>query len=266
MSMYKPASCGLLISPLLLSSCGGGKMTPVSDSTLGGLWIGNLTLDGVTYVASAISSESGEFELLEIDSTSGFAAQYWGMISASGDQLSGSFTGAVLGQANAYSDGSTRGTGTVTGTIHERSTLTVTVSFTTSLGKAISGQLGLTYDSKYEQASSLATISENYTNSVAPGTDVLSITSAGDLTYTDPLTTQCISSGTVTVLDSTYSVYAGQMTFGNSCGNAYAYLNGVSLQGLVSLDTSTSPTHLTILGHGMVSGLDTPFALTYLGT
>jgi len=266
MNMYKPTHRGLLISLLLLlSACGGGKMTPVSDSTLGGLWTGTLTVNGVAHTAYAMSAETGELALLENDTASGFGAQYWGTISASTDQLSGSVNGAVLDQALPFSDGSFRGTGTVSGTIHQRSSITATIAFTTSLGTAISGQLSLAYDSSYEQASSLATISGNYTNVKTPGTDVLSISSAGDLTYTDPLTTQCMATGTVSIVNASYSVYAGELTFSN-CNNAYAYLNGVSVQGLGNVDPGTSPKPLLFLMHGMVGGVDSPFALAFQGT
>jgi hypothetical protein len=266
MSMCKPTNRGLLISLLLLlSSCGGGGMTPVSNSTLGGFWTGTLKINGVNYTAYAMSTETGQLALLETDTTSGFGAQYWGTISATGDQLSGSVSGAVLNQAVPFSDGSFRGTGTASGTIHQRSSIMATVAFTTALGTAISGQLALTYDSSYEQASSLMTISGNYTNIKTPGTDVLSISTAGDVTYADPLTTQCMATGTVTVLNASYSVYGGQITFSN-CNNAYMYLNGVSIQGLGSVDPGTTPKPLLFLMHGMVSGLDTPFALAFQGT
>jgi hypothetical protein len=240
-------------------------MTPASDSTLGGLWTGTLTVNGVAYTAYAMSAETGELALLQNDTASGFGAQYWGTISASTDQLSGSVSGAVLDQALPFSDGSFRGTGTVSGTIHQRSTITATIAFTTSLGTAISGQLSLAYDSSYEQASSLATIAGNYTNVKTPGTDVLSISSAGDLTYTDPLTTQCMATGTVSIVNASYSVYAGEMTFSN-CNNAYAYLNGVSIQGLGNVDPGTSPKPLLFLMHGMVGGVDSPVALAFQGT
>jgi len=265
--MDRPAYRGILIGVLLLlAACGQGSGTPSStDAMVGGLWTGTLTVNGVDYTASAISSESGEWELLETDSASGFGAQYWGMISAAGDQLSGSFSGAVLDQANTFSDGSMRGTGTVSGTIHERGSIAATISFTTSLGTAITGQLALTYDSSYEQLSSLTTIAGNYTNTAAPGTDVLSIDDAGVLSYTDPLTTQCTAAGTVTVISSSYSVYGAELTFSN-CTGAYAVLNGVSIQGLANVDTSTSPKALRFTAHGMENGLDSPFYLSFQGT
>ena len=265
--MYRLANRGILICALLLLiACGGGsKSSGGADALVGGLWTGTFTVNGVDYTAHAFSSESGEWELLETDPASSFGAQYWGMISAAGDQLSGSFSGAVLNQAEPFSDGSFRGTGTASGTIQERSSITATISFTTSLGTAISGQLALTYDPSYEQASSLTTIAGNYTNTAAPGTDVLTIDDAGVLTYTDPLTTQCTATGTVTLLDSTYSVYGGEMTFSN-CTGAYTVLNGVSIQGLADLDTIASPAVLQFMMHGMENGLDSPVFLSFQGT
>ena len=265
--MDRPAHRGILIGALLLlAACGGSKSgSSTSGALVGGLWTGTLTVNGVAYTAQAMSSETGELELLETDPASSFKAQYWGTISTSGNALSASFSGAVLNQADPFSDGSFRGTGTATGTIQQRSSITAAISFKTSLGNTISGQLALTYDLSYGQPSALATISGNYTNTAAPGTDVLTITSAGVLTYTDPLTTQCMASGTVTLIDSNYAVYAAQITFSN-CNNVYSYLNGVSIQGLADLDTTASPRALLFLMHGMVGGVDTPFALAYQGT
>jgi hypothetical protein len=264
--MHRSAHRGILIGALLLlAACGGGKKTTTTDALVGGLWTGTLTVNGIAYDAHAMSAEDGDLEVLETDPDSSFQAQYWGTVSAAGDQLSGTISGAVLNQADPFSDGSFHGTGTVSGTIQEHSSITAMISFTTSLGTAISGQLALTYDAGYEQPSALATIAGNYTNIKTPGTDVLSISSAGDLSYTDPLTSQCTASGTVTIIDATYSVYAAQMSFSN-CTNAFAYLNGVSIQGLANVDSSTSPRPLLLLMHGLVSGLDTPFPLAYQGT
>ncbi len=268
MNKHRLVHRGLLVCALLLlAACGGGSKNSGagSDATVGGLWTGTLTVNGIAYDAQAMSSESGELELLETDPTSSFQAQYWGMISASGEQLSASFSGAVLNQADPYSDGSLRGTGTASGTIHQRSSISATVSFTTALGTAVPGQLSLTYDPAYEQASSLATIAGNFTNTASPGTDVLSIDAAGLLSYTDPLTTQCTATGTLTVLDSRYAVYAAQMSF-STCTGAYTVLNGVSIQGLASLDVNRNPKPLRFMMHGMENGQDSPVFLSYQGT
>src|SRR5882672_5397056 len=161
-SMHRLAHRGILFCALLLlAACGGGSKTSGSDAAVGGSWTGTLTVNGIAYDAQALSSESGELELLETDSTSSFQAQYWGMINAAGQQLSGSFSGAVLNQAEPFSDGSLRGTGTVSGTIHQHSSITATLSFTTALGAAVPGQLSLTYDPAYDQGSSLTTIAGN---------------------------------------------------------------------------------------------------------
>ncbi len=265
--MDRPAHRGILIGALLLlAACGGSKSgSSTTGALVGGLWTGTLTVSGVAYTVQAMSSETGQLELLESDPASSFKAQYWGTISSSGDVLSASVSGAVLNQADPFSDGSFHGTGTARGTIQQRSSISATLTFKTSLGNTITGQLALTYDVSYEQPSSLATISGNYTNTASPGTDVLTITTAGVLTYTDPLTTQCMASGTVTLIDSTYAVYAAEITFSN-CKNIYSYLNGVSIQGLANVNTTASPRALLFLMHGMVGGVDTPFALAYQGT
>jgi hypothetical protein len=257
--MNRGLSLGML---LLLSACGGGggdaTVTPVPNAMVGGLWGGTLTVNGVAYNVAALSAENGEMELLESDLTFTFAAQYWGTISAVGNQLSGAFTGAVLNPAVPFSDGSTRGTGTVSGTISQRSSINATVSFTTSMGAVVPGQLALTYDASYATASSLTTISGNFTSTgTAAGTDTLSITTGGVITYSDPTTTGCMATGAVSIINSSYALYAGQLTLSNCTGN-YMSLNGVSVQGLGGLDPTQSPEALVFLMHGIVNGLDAP--------
>ncbi len=74
-----------------------------------------------------------------------------------------------------------------------------------------------------------------------------------------------MATGTVTIVNASYAVYAGEMTFSN-CNNAYAYLNGVSIQGLGTVDPAASPKPtLLFLMHGMVGGVDSPFALAFRG-
>jgi hypothetical protein len=255
---------------LLLAACGGGGdggMAPVQNAMVGGFWTGTLTVNGTAYSVYAMSAENGAVELIESDDNSSFGAQYWGTISAVGNQVSVTFSGAVLDPSAPFADGSLRGTGTASGTINQRSSIAATISFTTSNSpnSPISGQLALTYDASYAQASSLTTISGNFTSVAGPLSDSLSITTGGGLTYTDPTITQCLANGTVAIIDARYAVYAVEMTFSN-CSGIYADLNGVNISGLGGIDTSQSPTLLLFLLHGMVSGTDSPFPLPYQST
>ena len=265
--MYRIASAGLAALALaLLSACGGGgggsTLGPVPNAKLGGLWTGTLTVSGVSYDMTGLSAENGTLELIESDTGNTFAAQYWGAISSTGSNFTASFTGAVISSSGTFSDGSLRGTGTATGTIVEHASINGTVTFTTSLNTVVTGTLALTNDPTYSQPSSLAAISGNYTNAVTAG-DTLSITTGGVITYADPAGTQCVGNGTVSIIDASYAVYGGQISF-SGCSNAL--LNGTSFQGIGAIDSVNVPPLMLFLMHGTVSSTDVPLTLLYQKT
>ena len=267
--MSKIASAGWAALALaLLSACGGGgggsSVGPVPNAKLGGLWTGTLTVSGVSYNMTGLSAENGTLELVETDAGNTFAVQYWGAISSMGSKFTASFTGAVISSSGTFSDGSLRGTGTATGTIVEHASINGTVTFTTSLNTVVTATLMLANDPTYSQPSSLTAISGNYTNTVTSG-DTLSITTGGVITYADPAGTQCVGNGTVSIIDASYAVYAGQISF-SGCSAANALLNVTSFQGIGAIDSVNVPPLMLFLMHGTVSSTDVPLTLMYKKT
>ena len=267
--MYRIASAGLAALALaLLSACGGGgggsTLGLAPNAKLGGLWTGTLTVNGVSYNMTGLSAENGTLELVETDAGNTFAVQYWGAMSSTGSKFTALFTGAIISSSGAFSDGSLRGTGMATGTIVEHASINGTVTFTTSLNTVVTGTLTLANDPTYSQHSSLVAISGNYTNAVTSG-DTLSITTGGVITYADPAGTQCVGNGTVSIIDATYAVYGGQISF-SGCSAANALLNGASFQGIGAIDSANVPPLMLFLMHGTVSSTDVPLTLLYKKT
>jgi hypothetical protein len=161
---------------------------------------------------------------------------YYGSVTTSGNSVSGSYTG-VAPVGATFPDGSTSGTGTFSGTVQARQTLSGTLSFTTAKGSPASGSGTFTFDSLYNSGSSLATIAGNYTDT--PDNAVVNVNSNGVIFSQSP-TTGCVINGEVSIIDAAYDAYSISYTF-SSCMGAEAFLNGTTATGLAVLDTSVSP-------------------------
>jgi hypothetical protein len=109
-----------LMSLLALAACGGGDgggslVTTVSQ---GGIWSGTDSATGLQ--VKGIVDESGQFHFIRSD-----LAQFVGTASTTGNSLSANFEGfSQLG--TTFDDGSTHGTGTLSGAVSERSSLALT--------------------------------------------------------------------------------------------------------------------------------------------
>jgi hypothetical protein len=240
---------GLVGATLILIGCNSGtdsgtSTTTPTNASATGVWSGT---DSVSNLAvTAFINSAGEAEFI---SASG-AQLFVGTV-----QISGStFDVAVDGYSNfggtAFSDGSTYGVGTVTGTIVSGSTLTATLSFTTSGGTAITGNWTLSFDAVSNSGSSLSAISGNYTDGATGAT--VAIDGTGDISSQDA-NTGCVLTGTVSTTDTSYDVYQIVYTYKN-CVGTYAALNGFQLSGLAVLNTSISPTQLDIAVTGGAAG------------
>ncbi len=224
-----------LVIVLAVSACGGGDGgTLVTTASPGGIWGGTDSLTKRS--VSGVVDESGQLDFIRSD-----LVQFAGMISASGTTVSSSFDGyAPFG--GAFADGSTHGTGSLTGSIAERATMDLTYQFTTDGGTASTGTLNLTYDSLYAVASSLSAVAGNYTDT-ARGTTV-SINASGAINSQDPATL-CVLSGQVSIINAQYNAYAVSLTYANCVGSS-AVLNGVQFTGLASLNNASNPEKVTI--------------------
>jgi hypothetical protein len=219
-----------------------GTGTGGNASTAGGIWTGSDPISGEAI--TGLIDEAGKFALIRSD-----GAQYTGTLATSGATVTSTFDGFTpIG--SPFSDGSTHGTGTLTGAVQPRASITVTLNFTTDGGTSGSGQLVLTFNSVYDTLSSIAALTASYTNS-ATGTAV-SLTSSGGLSWQDA-GTGCVASGSVTVIDPTYNLYALEFTLAN-CQGVSAGLTGGQFTGFATLDDTASPQQLIMAAVGTSSG------------
>lgn len=222
----------------VLGGCFGGggngaTIVPTNESP-GGIWNGTDSLTGLAVLG--LATETGQFQFIRADGT-----QYVGTVTTSGIFGSGSFDGfAPLG--TTFPDGSTHGTGTVSGTIHQRSTFNATTHFTTDAGQSTSDTLSMTFDSLYNRPSSLATIAGNYTEA---GTGTIFSVDANGVLFAQDAATGCVINGTVSVIDANYNAYRVSVSYAR-CTGQYAVLNGLQLTGLGTLDNTVSPERAVI--------------------
>lgn len=236
---------------LALSGCGGGDEGGALVTTVspGGIWAGTDSATGLQ--VKGIVDESGRFHFIRSD-----LAQFVGTASTMGNSLSANFEGfSQVG--TTFDDGSTHGTGTLTGAVSERSSLALTYQFTTDAGAASSGSLNLSYSTLYDLDSSLAAISGNYTD--ASSNDTVSVSGSGAVTSQDPVTL-CVVNGQISVINSMYNAYSVTYAFSNCTGTS-AVLNGVQFTGLATLNNS-SPSQLIIAVTGQVGTTDLALVLT----
>jgi len=227
---------------------GGGVSTPVvRNAAVGGIWEGTATISGQGVSALiGLVAEDGRAHFIQDD-----GVQYWGTVRSSGNTITASFDGAVeIG--DSFIDGSTSGTGSLNGTIQERSTITATVAFTTARGTRSSSTISLRYNALYERDSSLATVSGNYTDAFAPGSDIVNVSSSGVL-FGQSLGASCVINGAVTVINPAYNAYEIQYSYAN-CTGVDSVLNGATFSGIATLDNTENP-EVAIAGlQGRVSG------------
>ena len=241
---------------VLLASCGGGggygggnTSPPPANASPGGIWNGTESVSGLQ--VTGLVDESGDFHFIRSD-----GVQYVGAAVTSGNSITANINGYTP-FGTTFPDGSTHGTGTVSGTISARVSITANTSFTTDKGTVTNGTLNLTFNQLYNQPSSLATIAGNYTDTSSG--DTVSIDAAGVITAQDP-NTGCVINGNVTIINASYNAYGVQITYAN-CVGAAAVLNGVTFNGLATLDTNTNPVQAIAGVTGSAGGVS--YAIVY---
>lgn len=241
--------CSLLLM-LSLPGCGGGDGgTLVTTASPGGIWAGTDSATGLQ--VKGIVDEAGHFHFIRSD-----LAQFVGTATTNGNSLSANFEGfSQFG--TSFDDGSTHGTGTLTGTVTARSALAVTYQFTTDDGSASNGTLNLSYNTLYDLDSSLAAVSGNYTDSRSQAT--VSVSGSGAITSQDPATL-CVVNGQISVINSMYNAYSVTYGFAN-CTGASAVLNGVQFTGLATLNNS-NPAQLIVAVTGQAGTTELALVLT----
>lgn len=241
------ATLALVATLLALAGCNGttddtGTSSATASAT--GVWSGTDSVSGLAI--TAIVNAAGDAVFIRSD-----GLQFVGTAQVSGSTLAVTVDG-YSNFGSTFSDGSTYGLGTVNGTVSTASGMTLSLSFTTNSGTAITGSWSLTYDSISTSGSSLATLSGNYSGGLSAA--VVSITSSGVLTSQSG-TDNCVMNGTVTTADSSTDIYEVSFSYENCTGND-AVLNGVAFSGLAVLDTNASPTQLVMQAVGSSSSVN----------
>lgn len=253
----------LCISLLSLAACGGGggsssSAPSATNQSVGGIWTTQYTVtsganNGDVINAKAIVDEQGDFYFFALNATNGCASLGFGQASVSGSAVTaasdwGLVTWTTVNGVAPHCvepDGSISGTGSITGTVAQRASLTLTETDTTANGTMYSPVTTTwTYNTLYSQASSLATIAGNYTD----GSATLSIDSNGVIFEQD--SNGCVLNGQVSIPDASYNAYTFSVTF-TGCPNIPS---GTTATGLATLDTTQSPNQLIAGLHGTING------------
>ncbi len=226
----------LALSVLLISCGGGGGYggggSNPQNASPGGIWSG-ADSDSPLQVTGIID-ESGSLRFIRAD-----GVQYVGTAMTSGNSISANFD-AYTPFGSTFADGSTHETGTLTGSIDARVSITASTQSMTDKGTVSKGTLALTFNPLYNQASSLAVIAGNYAEA---GSGTAVSIDAGGAIFSQDANTGCVVNGTATIVDASYDAYAVLATYA-SCTGAAAVLNGITFSGLATLDTSVSPMQL----------------------
>lgn len=210
---------------------GGSPPPPPAAPSPGGIWVGTDPATGLELVG--LVTENGEFHFLQED-----GVQYFGTVNvASNGSVSGTFTGVTL-VGDTFLDGSTVGTGTITGgSVSARSELQVSTSFRTARGATTTTTFRLQYEPLYERDSSLATIAGNYRDQITGAT--INVNSNGAVFSQDPVS-GCVINGNVSIIDARYNAYRVEYAF-SGCRGVDALLNGTTARGLGTLDNTSTP-------------------------
>ena len=255
-----PCSVSLL-TMLLVSACGGSNTSSptatnsspvVNNQSVGGIWDTKYTVTtgpntGDVITGIAIATENGEFFFGSVNDNNGCAEIGLGQASVSGSSVSGTLDwGLVQFTTNSGvatncvdPDGSTYGTATITGTVAQRSSLTVTDTDTTSNG-TVEPVLTTTwtYSALYSETPSLNTIAGNWTF----GSDTININSSGAIFEQDP-NTGCVVNGQVAIPDASYNAYTFSISYSN-CTGSDSVFNGSTATGVVYVDDTVTPNQL----------------------
>jgi hypothetical protein len=128
------------------------------------------------------------------------------------------------------------------GTLNERQTLSVAMSLATAAGALTTETIELTFDSLYDQPSSLAELGGSF----APGNAFPYVVGSDGAIFLSELI--CEGNGQFSIIDPAHDLYRVQMTI--KCDNRGA----VTWNGLATLDTSVGPQQLRVGWSGSGSG------------
>lgn len=200
-----------IATSLFLFACGGGgggggttppPPPPPPATNAGGIWTGTASSDDQTLELMGVVTEDGDGRFI---AETGVQYVFEG-VSGNGGDLDVDFT-AIAPSGFVFDDGSTVTTGTLSGTVSERSSLTA--DYTLATGEA--GSVSMTYDEAYERDSSLDKLTGNWDEEFG----VVAFDANGEFFEQD--TFGCVFEGQASIIDENFNVYALTMTV-SFCG------------------------------------------------
>ena len=240
----------LLICLTPLHGCGGGGgdspppfvPPPVVNQSPGGIWLG---VDSIGQDIVALVTETGRFHFI-----ADLSSQGSGILSVSnGNDVNGNFD-LVTELGFVFPDGTTLANCTLSGTVNERQTLTVTVNCTTTAGLQTQTTVALSYEPLYDRDSSLATIAGMFDD----GSGVVTIIAADGTIFEQDPVSGCVLNGQVSIINTAFNAYDFEFGISN-CTGLFAVLNGATFVGIGVLDNTVNPELLVVGLTGVVSGV-----------
>jgi hypothetical protein len=206
---------------ICISACGGGGSgdsgaaaappapapPPPPPTNAGGVWEGSTfnNDNGQTFqTVGVITENNGEARFFNDQGQQIVLSS----ISGSGGDISATLTGYAA-PGTTFLDGKIVTTGTFTGTVVERTS----ISGTWSVGTGETGTMTMSYDDIYERGADFARTIGTWIDSFGV---VYSVDAAGEIFAQDA--TGCVYNGTVGVIDSSYNAYRVTMTVSDCPG------------------------------------------------
>jgi hypothetical protein len=248
------------LAALTLSACGGGGSSspgspssspppPATNADPGGIWNASYTAsNGVAVQALAVVTEDGRYLAIGKNLSNDCADIDQGNIAVSGTTFTGTLLSAVIEYSTfngvavncAYADGSTWATGTITGSLTQRSSLETTITAKTGGGTSLGTQSNnWTYNNLYNEPSTLARLTGNWS---LPDGSTLTIHADGSY-FIQQASTGCVINGQYSTINTSYNAYAESASYA-SCTGAASVLNGLTATGLAFVDDTVSPLQL----------------------
>jgi hypothetical protein len=220
-----------------------------------GVWVGTDSVTGAEVVA--LINAAGQAIFIRSD-----YSQYAGTLSVA----SAAITATLKGYPNfpdTFADGSISGSGPLTATVDQATSINGSLAFVSSSGTAYPGTYALGYADVSAVGSAMADVATSYTdasttdpNAGATITITATVTAgvtsaiAGTIASTGA-TTGCVMTGTIMTADQTTDVYEVAYSY-SGCTGSFAALNGIAFTGLAALNDS--PLQLLMAVNGPVGG------------
>ena len=206
---------------MALTACGGGGggATPATQQSAEGVWVGSTTSStGATTPAIGLILDTGEYFF---GTGSDYSGVSFGTASVSGATVTSS------NMRDYYPSLGSLVSGSFTGSVTTNSTLSVNI-FEVYSGTTYTGTGNFTFDSTYNEPSSLAMIAGTYVSPNAFGTSyTYTVDANGVLSGSS---TNCSFAGQLTVRNSAKNIYNLSLTTGNTAGHTCA-VGARTLQG-----------------------------------